>query len=780
MFIRKIIIAIASVFSCFAGFSSLQAPTYDVYASNEMTSEASVYDSSTRALFDSLSSESIDDLYIDDYYAGVYFSNLRENFGNNRYGSCSYVAIGMLLSFYDSYWDDSFIPEQYDISSQSEFIAPSDADFSFPSFYAESPGAAFEPTADVASLTLSEYESYVHRNVDEYFQCKLIALSETFLGSAKFEDSDNPYGMTLSEMVCFLEQYLHEYRNLSSGIAVVAYSDASTVRSRVIDRISDGIPVILRASSPTLGGHAFIAYDYDEDADEIYVHTGWRDEESGKTLSHVALSSTGFTSISDAVFLGISKTHSHSFNYQSESGEISCACNFVFPQDIALVSGNYRDENPTFEWKSLYEDKWYSSYDPYFDFSILDSSSSVVFEKNELLSRSYTLTDEEWDAVLYVKTSRNYYVYIQISSDSYSYWDEYYAKEAFKKPLEYNEIPTIKPSEYGFDDAYPTDDATKNDFISHTASQDFAFETRRYRTGYIHDEYIVMSPIRSGITEAYIEYRFSYAITRIDVELAHWRSTSHELLTASTGEASVQYYWEDGWVDKLDLLSSSTALPTDRNTHAFYKIVFDNPVYRVRFHAETTLSYAYENNRGRICIGDMAFYPSEYNLPLSGGELDYEPDEWNGSDRRRYNCYAYALNTKDHGRMAPGETENHNKDNTPNYFTAAVIEKMISIDAENYGFAFEKASKTSPCKKEKYKIAVVVDKKFPDIHFYRQNSDGTWSHKPSIYEVIKTDYQGSIIYDPMTADRRYSYDGKLANYNLWVGFYAVTEMGLSL
>ena len=51
--------------------------------------------------------------------------------------------------------------------------------------------------------------------------------------------------------------------------------------------------------------------------------------------------------------------------------------------------------------------------------------------------------------------------------------------------------------------------------------------------------------------------QFSYVVNRIDVELSHWREPSHEWLTNSTG----QYYWEIQWDDKLDLLSSSTALP---------------------------------------------------------------------------------------------------------------------------------------------------------------------------------------------------------------------------
>ena len=42
-------------------------------------------------------------LFINNHYSAHYFFNLSENFGNNKKGSCGYVAIGMLLSYYDSF-----------------------------------------------------------------------------------------------------------------------------------------------------------------------------------------------------------------------------------------------------------------------------------------------------------------------------------------------------------------------------------------------------------------------------------------------------------------------------------------------------------------------------------------------------------------------------------------------------------------------------------------------------------------------------------------------------
>ena len=52
-------------------------------------------------------------------YAQSYFRHLTNNYPVNHYGSCSYVAISMLLSYYDTFYDDNIIPEQYDVSSEN-------------------------------------------------------------------------------------------------------------------------------------------------------------------------------------------------------------------------------------------------------------------------------------------------------------------------------------------------------------------------------------------------------------------------------------------------------------------------------------------------------------------------------------------------------------------------------------------------------------------------------------------------------------------------------------
>ena len=168
-------------------------------------------------------------------------------------------------------------------------------------------------------------------------------------------------------------------------------------------------------------------------------------------------------------------------------------------------------------------------------------------------------------------------------------------------------VETVMPQNYGFADAYPIDNATYSNYKTHTVNN-FSFQTRRYRTGYIQQEYIVMSPIKTNITEAYIEYKFTNPVFRIDVELTYWRSISNEWLTSDTGKAELQVLNNNNWTRKIDLLSPETNLSQDRSQPKTYIINFTDPVTSFRFFSQINSPTTSSNNRGRICIGDMNIY----------------------------------------------------------------------------------------------------------------------------------------------------------------------------
>jgi hypothetical protein len=76
------------------------------------------------------------------------------------------------------------------------------------------------------------------------------------------------------------------------------------------------------------------------------------------------------------------------------------------------------------------------------------------------------------------------------------------------------------------------------------------------------------------------------------------------------------------------------------------------------------------------------------------------------------------------------------------------------------------------CPRGTSKIAMVVHPG-EDYHFYRQDSDGWWSHKDGANKVKRFDAEGEPIWDPQTAARDYRPRGSFLNYRDFCGYYCV-------
>ncbi len=135
--------------------------------------------------------------------------------------------------------------------------------------------------------------------------------------------------------------------------------------------------------------------------------------------------------------------------------------------------------------------------------------------------------------------------------------------------------------------------------------------------------------------------------------------------------------------------------------------------------------------------------------------------------------------------MQPGQASGGSvidSDESPVFLNTDLMVSTIKSDAQALGFEFNDILPEESCPVGTYKVAFVIDNQKQagddyhyDYHFYRQNSDGSWSHKPGGYPVTDVDASGEIIMDPRTCDRN-SGDG--LNYNLFVGFYAVRPLNI--
>ena len=176
------------------------------------------------------------------------------------------------------------------------------------------------------------------------------------------------------------------------------------------------------------------------------------------------------------------------------------------------------------------------------------------------------------------------------------------------------------------------------------------------------------------------------------------------------------------------------------------------------------------------------WYTSEIfyvTLPTNGYELDYSPTLWNYSPMiNNNNCYAYAINNQ----VYPSENRIWYKQQMGEYadefftaFTKNAIYSAVQADYAKYNFVFSKSlmfqeiDRDAVCPAGTYKVALVVgvtDNGELDYHWYRQDSDGLWSHKPGKNEVKRVDNSGDLIVDPETADRGF--------YTNFLGYYAVS------
>lgn len=170
--------------------------------------------------------------------------------------------------------------------------------------------------------------------------------------------------------------------------------------------------------------------------------------------------------------------------------------------------------------------------------------------------------------------------------------------------------------------------------------------------------------------------------------------------------------------------------------------------------------------------------------PLSGWEPTYDPKKWNSRRevKETHNCFAYAMNIHDPKQFTacfksktcnvpfhqPGSASGHPR------FTSESIKSCSDMVARLLGDnpTMKLTNFTNKCPAHTSKISVVVDAD-QDYHFYRQDTNGMWSHKPGGTEVTNLDASGRPIYDPKLADRNYNAKGSSLNYNIFCSYFCV-------
>lgn len=248
-------------------------------------------------------------------------------------------------------------------------------------------------------------------------------------------------------------------------------------------------------------------------------------------------------------------------------------------------------------------------------------------------------------------------------------------------------------------------------------------------------------------TTKYIKVGETYELSDLGISREYYGSATNGTWTSS-GTSIVSTYANTG-----DLTARSTGQATITNTMTLNGVTY-------------SASYIVKSSE----------------ILMSGYELDYEPELWNdnmqGEDFVEYpNCYSYALNvqinpeTSKVWRMQPGQAVGYTLQSSQ--ICAETVIAYVQADAEILGFVFEAIDKDEVCDEGCYKVVLAIDNGV-DYHWYRQNSDGTWSHSLAGLEVSNVDAAGEVIYNPEDADHAYPRSG--ANYTDYLGFFQISPL----
>jgi hypothetical protein len=144
--------------------------------------------------------------------------------------------------------------------------------------------------------------------------------------------------------------------------------------------------------------------------------------------------------------------------------------------------------------------------------------------------------------------------------------------------------------------------------------------------------------------------------------------------------------------------------------------------------------------------------------PLSGYEPKYEPYRWNDNPNIKdtHNCYSYAINqivSNRKGLSQPGYFAQFKNISNKEYRDCKNFYKRLKKDSPSmYLTSFDKK-----CKKGYSKAFIALANKSynTDYHFYRQDSNQLWSHKPGSTNVVNIDASKKLIKNPYLANRHY-------------------------
>ena len=261
-----------------------------------------------------------------------FFMSLNENIGFNAYGSCGIVGIAMLLSYYDSFWDDTIIQERYDQKEQLSYLSTRIVSEQSPGITGDKElflNDYNEKISLYGRYMFSNYRDLIEQNCLKYFHFYLldIALNSSYI-NVYHSNNSFTLGMNYNQVYQLIKDYL-VWSDL--GVSIESnYDRRMTAKSHAIEMIRSGTPVLMGISDEYGNGHIVVAYDYNEEQDIIYFNSGLEDYGSYSELSYMGYSNFNFT-----IAITSLEEHTCSDNYFYRDDSY-CPCDFfsIYPSHL--------------------------------------------------------------------------------------------------------------------------------------------------------------------------------------------------------------------------------------------------------------------------------------------------------------------------------------------------------------------------------------------------------------------------------------------------------------
>lgn len=517
-----------------------------------------------------------------DYTRESYFANLLEYSAYNSMGSCGYVSLIQAMSYYDTFFNDDIIPEQYDRSGPSKDT--------FEEAKAVSPGVKRE---EFDYYTYGTYENFCYTNMDDDLQCKLTVIYNEFTQHQFFEESIGGW-----DYQRVLNKFYQEF-NSNINVTVVDYQNGTNAffEQKIKEIIDSGHPAIVHVmkNPDTIyeRRHSVVAYEYDENG--IWTNFGLYDELDNHQL--LIGGDYRYTDIYGVFYLDYSDNNEvHSNNYVVNNIGW-CGCNVAY--DMVVERGtNSSEEGPILYWRKDYtnNNQWFR-----LDIYAGDSPYSILYWQSTC--NKITIGFDDWNWIIEQSAACPRYLRFELQSFT-EYSLETTCVKYFLKPNAVNltEV-SLGSHSYGFEQAYYSDVRVKNHTINNVN-----FTTERLRCGLIQGEKINLSARKKNEGSAYLEFYFEQTyIEHIALDISLW--SNEEMINASNATIYIKYVNNYGNTVTLCDLFNDITISADRNNQNHLE--FDLPIGVRTFGIYSTAEAVGTKNKGRVSIGDVVFqtYP---------------------------------------------------------------------------------------------------------------------------------------------------------------------------